>query len=65
MALAPKTTGAIMSLDAAQRYAWNLASTLKVIILLITTDSGFQVVTSDDYDGDVEKIIREYDPWAA
>ena len=54
-----------MSLDAAQRYAWNLACTLKVIIILITTDSGYQVMTSDDYDGDADKIVREYDPWAA
>lgn len=54
-----------MSLDAAQRYAWNLACTLKVIIILIATDSGYQVMTSDDYDGDVEKIVREYDPWSA
>ena len=37
--------------------------TLKVIIILIATDSGYQVMTSDDYDGDVEKIVREYDPW--
>lgn len=54
-----------MSLDAAQRYAWNLAWTLKVVIILIATDSGYQVMTSDDYDGDVEKIVREYDPWGA
>jgi hypothetical protein len=52
-----------MSLETAQRYAWNLACTLKVIIILIATDSGYQVMTSDDYDGDVEKIVREYDPW--
>ena len=54
-----------MSLDAAQRYAWNLACTLKVNIILIATDSGYQVMSSDDYDGDVEKIVREYDPWGA
>lgn len=54
-----------MSLDTAQRYAWNLACTLKVIIILITTDSGYQVMTSNDYDGDVDQIVREYDPWGA
>ena len=31
-----------MSLDAAQRYAWNLACTLKVIIILIATDNGYR-----------------------
>jgi hypothetical protein len=54
-----------MSLDTAQRYAWNLACTLKVIIILIATDSGYQVMASADYDGDVEQIVREYDPWGA
>ena len=54
-----------MSIEAAQRYAWNLACTLKVIIILIATDSGYQVMTNDDYDGDVEMIVREYDPWGA
>ncbi|MDB5584510.1 MAG: hypothetical protein JWR80_9686 [Bradyrhizobium sp.] len=54
-----------MSLDTAQRLAWNLACTLKVIIILIVTDSGYQAMPSDDYDGDADRIVREYDPWAA
>jgi len=63
MAPAPERQEPVMSLDAAQRYAWNLACTLKVIIILIATDSGYQVMTSDDYDGDVENIVRDYDPF--
>jgi hypothetical protein len=53
-----------MSLEAAQRYAWNLACTLTVIIILIETDDGFAVMASDDYDGDVDHIVREYDVFA-
>ena len=54
-----------MSLSTAQKLAWNLACTLKVIIVLIATDSGYQVLPTDEYDGDVEQIVREYDPWSA
>jgi uncharacterized protein (DUF736 family) len=35
-----------MSLEAAQRYAWNLACTLKVIIILIETDEGYNATLS-------------------
>lgn len=54
-----------MSLEAAQRYAWNLACTLKVIIILIETDEGYNAVPSADYDGDVERVVREYDVYAS
>jgi len=53
-----------MSLEAAQRYAWNLACTLKVIIILIETDDGYTAMTSADYDGDADHIVREYDVFA-
>jgi hypothetical protein len=54
----------VMSLETAQRYAWNLACTLKVIIILIETDDGYAAMASDDYDGDVERVVREYDVFA-
>jgi len=54
----------VMSLEAAQRYAWNLACTLKVIIILIRTDEGYAAMASDDYDGDVDHVVREYDVFA-
>jgi hypothetical protein len=53
-----------MSLISAQELAWNLACTLQVVTILIATEGGYQVMTSDDYDGDCENIVREYDPWA-
>lgn len=52
-----------MSLSTAQKLAWNLACTLKVIIVLIETNAGYQVLASVDYDGDVERIVRDYDPF--
>ena len=52
-----------MSLETAQRLAWNLACTLKVIIILIETPEGYQAMPSDDYDGDAEQVVRDYDPF--
>ena len=54
-----------MSLDTAQRYAWNLACTLKVIIIVIETDDGYAAIPSADYDGDVERVVREYDVYSS
>jgi len=53
-----------MSLEAAQRYAWYLACTLKVIIILIETDDGYAAMAGDDYDGDADHVVREYDVFA-
>jgi hypothetical protein len=53
-----------MSLEAAQRYAWNLACTLKIIVILVETDDGYTVMASNDYDGEPDKIVREYDVFA-
>lgn len=50
-----------MPLEAAQRFAWSLACSLKVIIVLIQTDRGYAAMPSDDYDGDPELVVREYD----
>ena len=50
-----------MSLEAAQRYAWSLACSLKVVIVLIITPHGYAAMPSDDYDGTPDKIVREYD----
>jgi hypothetical protein len=50
-----------MSLETAQRYAWSLACSLKVVILVIATDRGYAAMPSDDYDGTPENVVREYD----
>ncbi len=54
-----------MSLETAQRLAWNLACTLKVVIILIETPDGYHAMPSDDFDGDVDQVVREYDVFAA
>jgi len=54
-----------MSLKTAQRLAWNLACTLKVVVVLIRTGAGYNAMPSDDYDGDPDAIVREYDVFAS
>ena len=53
-----------MPLEIAQRHAWNLACTLKVVIVLIETSAGYAAMPSDDYDGDPDLVVREYDVFA-
>lgn len=53
-----------MSLSTAQRYAWNLAQTLMVEIVLFATPSGYAAVPSAEFDGDADSVVREYDPFA-
>ena len=53
-----------MPLETAQRFAWNLACTLKVIIILIETDDGYIAMPSDEYDGAADQVVREYDVFA-
>lgn len=53
------------SLDAAQTYAWNLATTLMVCITLFKAGNGFfSVCPSSEFDGDPDSIMTEYDPFA-
>lgn len=53
-----------MSLITAQRYAWNLAQTLMVKIVLFATPSGYAAVPTAEFDGDADSIVREYDPFS-
>ena len=54
-----------MPLEIAQSHAWRIACTLMAcIIVLEIGDSLFGVVEAQEFDGDVESIVREYDPFA-
>lgn len=53
-----------MPLTTAQSFAWSLAKTLMTIIVLIKTDKGYIAMPSDEFDGDADQIVCEYDPWA-
>ena len=52
------------NLSLAQRYAWHLAKTLMVCVILFRSDEGYAIVPAADYDGGAERIIHEYDPFA-
>lgn len=53
-----------MSLEIAQSFAWNLASSLMVCVVLFRTTEGYGVAPASEYDGDAASIITEYDPFA-
>ena len=53
-----------MTLETAQRHAWSLACDLKVIVILVETDDGYAAMPSDDYDGEADRVVREYDALA-
>jgi hypothetical protein len=54
------------SLTTAQAYAWNLANTLMVCIVVFRAGNGeFGVMPSAEYDGDPSTIILEFDPFSA
>ncbi len=53
-----------MSLNLAQACAWNLASTLRVCVVLIATSDGYSVMPAADFDGDPAAVVHEYDPFA-
>lgn len=53
-----------MSLQFAQRRAFDLAKTLLVCVVLIQTDGGYSVMLACEFDGPVEAIVHEYDPFA-
>lgn len=52
-----------MSLQLAQRCAYDLAKTLMICVVLIQTDSGYGVMPSSEFDGPAEAIVHEYDPF--
>ena len=52
-----------MSLQVAQRRAFDLAKTLLVCVVLIQTDFGYSVMPTSEFDGDPAAIVHEYDPW--
>lgn len=53
-----------MPLTTAQSFAWSLARTLMTVIVLIKTDRGYIAMPSDEFDGNPDQVVREYDPWA-
>lgn len=52
-----------MSLTTAQSLGWSLARTMMTIIVLIETVKGYSVMPLDEFDGDPDTIVCEYDPF--
>lgn len=53
------------SLKTIQAYAWNLARTLMVSIIVFRTESGlFSAMPANEWDGDSASIVHEFDPFA-
>jgi hypothetical protein len=52
------------NLSTAQRYAWNLARTLMVCVVLFEAGNAYGVMPTSEYDGDPSCIMCEYDPFA-
>jgi len=54
-----------MSLAQANAFAFSLATSLMVTIVIFRAGDGtLTVVTADEYDGDASQIVREIDPHA-
>lgn len=54
-----------MPLTTAEHFAWALAQTMMVSIILFRThDGGYGAMPADEFDGDEDSVIREYDPFA-
>lgn len=53
-----------MPLRTAQSLAWNLARTLMTVIVLIRTDKGYAVMPWEEFDGNPDQVVQEYDPFS-
>ncbi|MBB4100727.1 hypothetical protein [Sphingomonas kyeonggiensis] len=52
-----------MPLNLAQKSAWNLARALMTVVIVIRIDiREYGGVEAQDFDGDTDLIVREYDP---
>jgi hypothetical protein len=44
--------------------AWNLAATLMVCVIVFEADSGIGFMPASEYDGDMDAVVYEFDPFA-
>lgn len=52
------------NLKLAQQYAWSLAKTLMVCVVVLQTEGQYSVMVADEYDGDEAAIVTEFDPFS-
>ena len=53
----------IDNLSRAQSIAWSLACTLLVSTTLFRSDAGYGVMPTAEFDGSVDMIVSQYDPF--
>ena len=53
-----------MPLATAQSLGLNLSRTLMTVIVLIKPGLGYFDIPADEFDGDPDQVVREYDPFA-
>lgn len=50
-------------LKLAKAYAWSLAVSLMVCVVLIETEFGYAVMPATEFDGDRDGVVHEFDPF--
>lgn len=50
------------NLTLANRYSHSLAQSLMVAVIVFRSETGYAVVTADEFEGDYASIITEFDP---
>ena len=59
-------TGAFtMSLTLAREHAFSLATTLMTCVILFKAGDGFGAIPTAEFDGELDAVIFEYDPFEA
>jgi hypothetical protein len=53
------------NLNLTRQVALDLAQTLMICVTLFEGELGYAVIPSDEFDGDPDRIIQVYDPYAA
>jgi hypothetical protein len=53
-----------MPQETAHAFALDLARTLMTNVIVFEADAQFGVVETSEYDGDPDRIVQEYDPFA-
>lgn len=51
------------NLKRTQEYAWSLAKTLMVCVVVFQIEGQYSVMIADEYDGDEASIVNEFDPF--
>ncbi len=51
------------ALSTAYARGWNLATTLMVCVIVFQAGDGFGFMPTSEYDGDLDFVVHEFDPF--